>query len=155
MNTPVVVGIIFTFFCIFMCRFAMRNYKKSLASESWPSVSGEMVKVSLWGKRNINGEMKDADKLNVEYKYTVKGAEFKNKDVAFYTLMYPETLDFAGNHPVNSQIDVYYNPHEPTQSVLIIGPRKGSKRYSDLSIAIIGILVGVAISISGWLGFIG
>jgi hypothetical protein len=54
--------------------------------------------------------------------------------------MYPETTEFAEDHPIESIVTVYYNPAKPSESILLPGPRKGSKRYSDLTLGIIGTL---------------
>jgi hypothetical protein len=75
--------------------------------------------------------------------------------VSFYTLMYPETTDFADNHPLNRAVTVHYDPMMPTNAVLIPGPRKDNKRFSDTILASAGIIVGVALSVSGWQGIIG
>ena len=155
MNTPFIAGAIFTIFGLFMLRYATRRFKNSVASESWPSVIGQIVTVDLWGNRNIDGEAKPAMRLNVEYKYKVAESVYTNKGVAFYTLVYPETMHYAESHPVNSDVSVYYNPSNPAESVLIPGPRKDGKRHSDLIIGILGTLIGLSVSIAGWFGFIG
>jgi hypothetical protein len=68
--------------------------------------------------------------------------------------MYPETLEFADQYPVNSDIKIYYNPKNPSESVLIPGPRK-DKPYSDLILGLLGVIIGVAIAVLSWRGIIG
>ncbi|NKB39303.1 MAG: hypothetical protein GKR93_19400 [Gammaproteobacteria bacterium] len=51
------------------------------------------------GKRNVGGEIKAVEKLNIEYIFEVDGKTHKGTTATFYTLMYPETVDFANEHP--------------------------------------------------------
>ncbi|MCP9291970.1 DUF3592 domain-containing protein [Gracilimonas sediminicola] len=147
MNLPLGAGLAFSLLGIYLLIYALRNHKKALASQNWPKVSGKLVSINLWGKRNIDGQMIDADKLSVKYDYSVHDKVYAGTVVAFYTLMYPETTEFAEDHTTDSPVDVYYNPAEPSESVLIPGHRKGSKRYSDLILAILAVLIGVVVTI--------
>ena len=68
--------------------------------------------------------------------------------------MYPETFNFAQDHPENSNMNVFFNPSDPSESVLIPGLRK-DKPYSDLIIAVFAIIIGIALAVSAWFGVIG
>ncbi|MGN8224473.1 DUF3592 domain-containing protein [Gracilimonas sp. BCB1] len=127
--------------------YAVRNLRRAKQSEGWPVVNGELLSVELWGKRNIDGQMKDAEKLSVQYEYSVRNKVYTGTAVAFYTLMYPETTEFADNNSADSPVDVYYNPDEPSESVLIPGHRKGNKRYSDLILALFAVLIGIVVAV--------
>ena len=52
-----------------------------------------------------------------------------------------------------NNILVYYHPNNPEESCLVIG--EPDKKYSDIILAIMGVLVAVAITISGYFGYIG
>ena len=151
---PVLGGVGFALFSVYVFRRALRNYRKALESKRWPSVRGKLVDVRLRGKRNIGGQMKDADHLNVKYEYKVQEAVHTGTSVTFYTLHYPETTDFAGNHPPNSEITVYYNPRDAAESVLVPGPHK-SKPYSELILGALGFISGATGAVLGWMGVIG
>lgn len=155
MNTPLIVGAGSALFCTWMLINALHGYKKSLASRGWPSVNGKLLKLELWGKRNVDGEMRDVERLSIEYSYDVHGVNHKASTAAFYTLVYPETVDFASNHPESSEVTVYYQPTNPAESVLVPGPKPGNKRYSDILLASFGLVVSLSISILGALGRIG
>ncbi len=155
MNTPFLVGAGFALFCTWMLIGALSGYKKSLASKDWPSVNGKVLVVRLWGKRNVDGEMRDVERLSIEYSYDVQGINYKGTAVAFYTLVYPETVDFAHNHPENSEVRVYYQQTNPAESVLVPGPKSGNKRYSDILLASFGLVISLSVSILGALGRIG
>lgn len=155
MNAPVITGFLFSGFCIWLLMHGLRSYKKALDSLHWPGTRGEISKLELWGKRNINGQVQDAEKLSVDYHFAVNGKTFQGSRLAFYTLMYPETVNFANANPAKSHITVYYDPNNPDNCVLIPGSRSGNKRYSDIVIASIGLIVSIGITILGALGKIG
>ena len=144
MNTPILVGTGFVLFSLYFLRFALANYKRALASVSWPSVQGRVTEVALWGKRRIGSEMKDAMQLAMKYDYRVGETEHEGSKIAFYTLVYPETLNFANEHPEGSEITVFYDATNPSQSVLLNGPPE-SKRYSEIVIACLGIAIGLIV----------
>lgn len=104
------------------------------------------------GRRNVDGEMKDVERLTVRYRYSVGGEPLTGHSVTFYTLVYPETVAFAESHPEGSTIPVHYNPERPGESVLRPGPRPGYKRFSDLILAGLGILAGAGVAAGGWFG---
>ena len=151
MYLPILLGIGFTLFGLYMLRHATRSYGRAVQSLTWPSVDGKLVRVDLWGNRNIDGEAVASKHLSIEYEYHVDEVLYEGEVVAFYTLMYPETLVYANKHPVNSNVMVYYDPENPINSVLIPGLRKDMP-YSDLIIAGLGIITGVGVVIGGWLG---
>jgi hypothetical protein len=155
LNAPFFVGIGFALFGVCLLRYALRNDQQALSSHSWPTVRGTLLEVDLWGRRNVGGAMTEAKHLNVKYEYEVRNTTYTATDVGFYTLEYPETTDFAGNHSVNSVVTVHHDPMMPTNAVLIPGPRKDNKRFSDMILASLGIICGVTVSVSGWLGAIG
>lgn len=153
-NIPFVIGVAFIMFSIYMLKHALFDYKKALASKHWPAVSGQLTTVTLFGLRNINGKMLDANRLAVEYCYEIAGKSYIGNALAFYTLVYPQTYEFAKMHASGSEIRVYYNPDRPTDSVLLTGVNK-DKPYSDIIIGAITLVAGIALAISGWAGLIG
>ena len=74
--------------------------------------------------------------------------------MSYFTLVYPETMEFAEAHPEGSELQVYYDPLNPAESVLVPGPR-ADKRYSDLILASLGVGVGVVLALLGWLEILG
>lgn len=121
---------------------SFKRLKSAMASESWPSATGRLLNIRLWGKRLIDGTMQDAEKLGVAYEYEIRGITYKGCDISFYTLMYPETLQYAKKFQEMENVPVYYNPENPEESVLITGPRK-SKPYSDTILALIAVMLGI------------
>ena len=154
MNTSLIAGLGFAILGAYFLRHALHGYRKALASHNWPSARGELVEVRLWGTRRVNGEMRAAKNLSVQYEYEVNEKSHSGTALAFYTLVYPATYDFAQTHPEKSSVDVVYNPQDPSESVLIPGLNK-EKPYSDLILAGLGIIVGIAIAILACTGTIG
>lgn len=155
MNLPLIFGSIFTVFSLWMLLHAITNFRTARQSESWPSVKGRLVNVELWGTRNVDGIMTPVERLSIQYDYQVDGHTHTGKNVAFYTLVYPETVRFAENHPENSDVRVYYSPQIPSESVLIPGVKGDNKRYSEIILASMALTVGIAITTAGALGIIG
>jgi hypothetical protein len=154
MNLPFLVGLAFVAFGAWMLVHAVRSHRRARLSQQWPTAEGTLEEVFLWGRRNVDGEMKDVERLSVSYRYTVDGKALEGRNVTFYTLVYPETVAFAEAHPEGSMVPVYYNPDQPSESVLRPGPRAGHKRFSDIILALLGILVGAGVAAGGWFGFL-
>ncbi|MBE9048494.1 DUF3592 domain-containing protein [Pleurocapsales cyanobacterium LEGE 10410] len=154
MNIPLIVGSVLALFGVYMLRHAIASYKYAVASLSWPTTDGHLEDVRLWGKRNIGGEMKDAEKLSVEYSYEINGLNYSGNSAAFYTLVYPKTVEFAERHSSNRNIKVYFNPRDPSESVLEPGLNP-EKPYSDFIMGTLGVATGVVIATLAWIGVIG
>jgi len=154
MNIPLLAGSLFAIFGIYLLGRALSDYKKAVASLEWPGVEGQLTDLRLWGKRNIDGEMQDTEKLIVAYEYEFKGSQHSGSSAAFYTLVYPETVEFARSHSVNGEVTVYCNPKAPGESVLMPGPRK-DKPYSDCILGGLGVAAGLVVAVLGYLGVIG
>ena len=153
-STPAIAGILSIVFCLWFLRFARKNLRNADTSKHWPGVQGHMVSVTLWGKRNIAGKSEDAERLTVSYRYEVDGKAFDGNRIAFYTLMYPETVRFAEDHPQNSDVTVFYDPNNPQNAVLMTGARSNNKRYSEVILATFALIVSVVVTIMGLLGYL-
>lgn len=141
----------FALFCAYMARHALANYRRADASNHWPTTEGVLVDVHLWGTRNIDGEMINAENLRVTYEYDIEGIRYSGSEVAFYHLHYPETVDFAKAHPQGSSVRVFYNPKNHAASVLISGAHP-TKPYGELILAFSGVFISVAVSVAAWMG---
>ena len=153
-NTPAIIGMFCIAFCLWMLRFALKNLTQADASSRWPNVEGRMISVTLWGKRNVNGEHKDVEHLSVKYGYEVDGMRYEGSQVGFYTLVYPETVAFAERHPSNSKVTVFYHPTNPQCAVLTPGAKGNNKRYSEVILASLALLVAIMITTMGLLGYL-
>lgn len=137
------VALVFLLFCIYMLRHALINHRSAKASNDWPSVTGALTELQLWGKRRINGEMVDSENVSVQYQYEVNGNKFAARRVAFYTLHYPETVDLAKRYPEGSRVSIFYNPKNPAESVIVPGLHP-QKPNSEIWLAGVGVVILVA-----------
>ncbi|WP_414830459.1 DUF3592 domain-containing protein [Alteromonas sp. H39] len=153
-STPAIAGILSIVFCLWFLRFALNNLRNADSSKHWPGVQGHMVSVTLWGKRNIGGKSKDAERLTVSYRYEVDGKAYDGNRIAFYTLMYPETVRFAEDHPEKSDVSVFYDPENPRNAVLMTGARSSNKRFSEVILASFALMVSVVVTFMGLLGYL-
>lgn len=149
--TYFLVALGFLLFCIYMLRHALINHRSAKASNDWPSVTGALTELQLWGKRRINGEMVDSENLSVQYQYELNGKKFAGRRVAFYTLHYPETVDFAKCYPQGSRVSVFYNPQNPAESVIVPGLHP-QKPNSEIWLAGVGVVVLVVTVIGVFIG---
>lgn len=141
----------FVVFCIYLARHAVLSYQRANGSSHWPSTEGVLADVHLWGTRNIDGEMVEADNLRVTYEYNIDGVQYSGNEVAFYFLHYPETIEFAKAHPQDSRVKVFYNPKNFDESVLISGAHP-TKPYGGLILTFLGVLISSAVSVAAWMG---
>ena len=149
MNTTYfLVAVGFLLFCIYMLRHALINHRNAKASNDWVSVTGKLTELQLWGKRRINGEMVNSENVSVQYQYEVNGKTFTGRRAAFYTLHYPETVDFAKRYPHGAVVPVFYNPQNPAESVIVPGlhPQKSNSEIWLGGIATV-ILVAIVMCI--------
>ena len=84
----------------------------------------------------------------------MEGREYESTRIAFFTIIYPETLQFAEQHPVDSPVSVRYDPEKPAESVVIPGLNP-IKPYSDIVLAVCGVVVGTGVAIGLYTGLIG
>ena len=154
MNTPVWVGLIAALFAIYMLKNAIKSLQQAQESLHWPSVEGEIIECGIFislGGSNVGGKTKS---LNVKYKYDVDGRSYKGERESLYTLRSNEVEELDKQYKSNPRAQIYYNPVNPTEATLIVGPRK-NKKYSDILIACVALLVSASIVIAGYLGYIG
>lgn len=152
MNTTYfLVALGFLLFCIYMLRHALINRRNAKASNDWVSTNGKITELQLWGKRRVDGEMVDCENLSVKYQYEVNGTMFIGNRAAFYTLHYPETVDFAKRYPQGAVVPVFYNPQNPAESVIVPGLHS-QKPNSEIWLAGFGTVIMVATVIGVFMG---
>ena len=110
--------------------FLLVNIRRALASQRWPTVSGELESDALrrvvYRGVDSNGTSDQASALLVDfrYRYTVHGKEHQGSRVSFSdginktTGALKQLQKRFRNKPM---IRVYYNPVDPADSVLVPG----------------------------------
>ncbi|HEY5706791.1 MAG TPA: DUF3592 domain-containing protein [Terrimicrobiaceae bacterium] len=101
--------------------FAARGVIQARASSAWPQVSGEIT----------HSEITDSDSSYsplVRYKYSVSDRSFAGERICFgldrMFAGYKFAQRYTQRYPVGSPVAVYYDPDQPSQSVLEPGITK-------------------------------
>lgn len=94
------------------------------ASMEWPSVSGLVTRSNLEFHRNeIGTGPKTEYRVEVTFEYVVGDQVYRNDMVRFDQgqLGNDQKKLLVSAHPVGKRVDVFYNPDDPDQSVLVPG----------------------------------
>jgi hypothetical protein len=83
---PLIVEVIVVLFGLYMARHSIISYKRANESRNWPKTSGTIIVMELWGRRNIDGQIVEAENLKVKYEYKINNKKHTGKNSAFYTL---------------------------------------------------------------------
>ncbi|QRN84117.1 DUF3592 domain-containing protein [Chloroflexota bacterium] len=101
-----------------------RNKAKSKASQSWPSVMGQIVerKVKVDTSYDEDGISSTSYLPQVTYSYTANGAVYESHRVAFGSTpsfnSNRKAEEFLTPYIEGASVTVFYNPEKPEESVL-------------------------------------
>lgn len=118
-------------------------YIYALNSSSWPSTEGIVVESSM---TIVNSGDSNTTKYNFKFEYSVNGENyisnkiFASQDITNNLIPWPD--NFIKDHPVGSQILVYYNPNNPSDGIIIKGAN------SNLTVVLIFSLIVLLIGFS-------
>lgn len=132
---------------------AIRRLRRARRSLSWPTVPGRIESVNLWGRRRVDGEMREVERLSVDFRYSFDGQVHRGAEVAMYTVVYPATVELAERFEAAQEVDVHVDPDRPSSAVLVAGPHP-EKPYSEVILAASGLVIGAAVAISAALGML-
>ena len=127
---------------------------KAQKSRSWPTASGTVQDSGMEShqSRDEDGDIKTTYGATIQYKYTVDGQEFVGDRRTFSnvrTSSVRNTEKILERYPLGSSVDVFYDPDDPSSSVL--EPGVGAATYILLLVPIGFLVFGIA----GVLGLIG
>lgn len=108
-------------------RYDSHQRDLSRASALWPSVSGLITHSGLEARRSNTRSDKSTDfVVEVTYEYVVDNQLYRNDVVRFDQASLPNDRKelLVGAYPVGKRVDVFYNPDNPDQSVLVRGSYK-------------------------------
>ena len=108
--------------------FLFQQYDRNVsalaaASMAWPQVSGLVTGSDLEYRRRKTGSSKATDiRVKVSYEYVVDDQLYENDVVRFDQQMLSSERKemLVGSYPAGKRVDVYYNPDDPGQSVLVL-----------------------------------
>jgi len=148
-------GAIFIIGGIIAAYFGINTIKLAIASESWPTVEGKVIKSEINRvKRRVKREERTVTETHyipiVSYQYTVNDIAHISDKVSFVEVSYDETCSSCANairnkYPKDTIVKVHYNPEKPNEAVLEAGLQL--RTFSTLA-------VGIVFSIAGTLFFL-
>jgi hypothetical protein len=101
-----------------MILYATTSLRRDRPSLHWPIVPGVMMQVELHHHPRLH------DYVQATYSYIVNGTRYVSHQIRLWNPDLSRDYDakpFAEAHPANSSIDVYYDPRNPENAVLIPG----------------------------------
>jgi len=136
--------LVFGFFiCMALSWFTFSVYGdvKAVQSLFWPSIEGSVISGSVETSHGSKGASKS--KPVIHYSFSVNGVEYKSnrysstvaRGSSFWA---KEVID---RHPAGSAITVYYNPDDPSNSMLDPGFQKDDVWMTFLSLSISILLI--------------
>jgi hypothetical protein len=125
----------------------LRNFNLAQASSNWEKTAGKIVRSEL---QNFSVGRKENFKALVEYSYTVGGTLYRGTRLRFAdTTGTAEDKQRAlvEQYPVNATVDVYFDPHKPSEAVL--EPGGGARTYALMLPPLILAGIGMILLVGG------
>lgn len=109
-------AILFIGFGLFFAWKGAEAHQRGTASLAWPTAKGTIKDANLYHQRK-------GSNFEVCFVYSVKGHEFTGRRVA-HASMSSDHQSWVNRFKPGASVDVYYNPEDPADSVLIPGQQK-------------------------------
>lgn len=143
---PTLLSLIFLIGFVAAIYFAVKAVRKAKQAEQWPVAPGRILpsEVSHSVSRDRDGTSVTW-KPHVFYEYDVEGSKFKSDrltGISFYSSNRRAAYRTVHNYPVGKEVDAYYNPEDPSDSMLEPGITTGGVVLIVVLIAFFG-LAGV------------
>jgi hypothetical protein len=124
---PMLLTIVMILVGVGLISIGIQNIKTAIESSSWPMANGKVEMSRLSNKlvplgAPVTGYI---TRLKIVYKYSVVGKEFFGNRVSFDAIRPASGYDYkySNKYPKYSEVNAYYNPVRPRQSVLEPGLR--------------------------------
>ena len=148
---PVLVGCGMCAGGVWLIKTGSAIQAKRKAARSWPQAKGVILKIEKtgMGAKVINtGEYRKYF-LNTEYSYTVNDRDYKGVRIVFGgDLIVAQEVDaFCEQYKEGHETNVYYNPDDPVECVLMLD-RPGGKDKPEFFMGAVLIIMGLALAIA-------
>ena len=138
---------------IYLATQAYGNIAKASASENWKSASGRIAQSGFEVRSGRRG--KQTATVSVRYSYEVDGSSYTGNTLSFekQDSFHPDTAaSLLKPYPSGANCTVYYDPKQPSKSVLIKGARSGN--VINCVMGFLFLLLGLGLAIDSWIGAI-
>lgn len=124
---PMIAGIVAIPFIIIAVVFvvaALRSRRQVSAAQDWPTVNGKVIYATVETRHShsSHGGTTTSYYPKVTYEYTVNGQRYQNSRISFGLEVglgnYNAVLRKVATYPINSTVQIYYDPNDPSQTVL-------------------------------------
>lgn len=124
---------------VYLLRHALASMKTADHSREWPSVRGTIISSEAIRPSATSSRVN----FLAQYSYVVGSQRFQNRRVAAYTLSGSEQVQaLSKSHAKGKIFDVYYDPENPADALLVTGFKDQTKRLGEPIIAGIAISIG-------------
>ncbi len=140
-------GIVFLLASALAGWVCLRNFNLAQASSNWVKTSGKIVRSDL---QDFSVGRKENFKALVEYSYDVGGIIHRGTRIRFADTTgsaAEKQRAIVAQYPVNSTVDVYYDPHHPGEAVLETGG--GARAYALMLPPLILAGIGMTLLVYG------
>lgn len=106
----------------------IHSNQRDRPSLQWPEVSGKLMQCDLGYHSETHSSY---HYITATYTYIVNGTRYVEHQIALWSpdLRHGNATAFAAAHPVPSAVDVYYDPQNPADAVLIPGADEAGNRF--------------------------
>ena len=153
MNAPVWGGLFLTALSVYLLKHAIKRARQFRESKSWPCVKGKITESEVV-RYDATTARYD---FHVRYAYAVDGRDYTHNVATLYTLSGKAECEALLNQfPAGAKADIYYDPQNPQDAVLVTGAtgRKG-KENGELILGVLALLGGLALCVAGYMGILG
>jgi hypothetical protein len=126
---PSLMSLVFVAIGAAVLSYARRTAEKARQSASWPTTAGEIAHSAMLYQtdRTAGTGNTAAYRADVSYRYKVNGANYSSSQItlADFSSTRTRAQGIVERYPDKSTVEVYYNPANPSESVLEPGSTGG------------------------------
>lgn len=129
-----IIGVILIIIGFCFLLFYLNNVSRAKQSLTWPSVKGKIIENKVY---KVTGDP-ESDTFKLRYSYKVQGVVYISKRITNYSSE-NTNMKLPAKYPLSAIVDVYYEPDNPSESVLERGPESGDTTWCAMALTTLGI----------------
>lgn len=118
----IILAILFLGGLLFIGIAVFRSLKAKKAAETWPTVPGSVMssEVTIQRSHNSKGHTTINYLPKVTYEYQISGQKYNGDSIGFGTATFGKQKadNIVAAYPQGSQVNIHYNPTDPSNAVL-------------------------------------